>query len=172
MLTQREYLNTAKKLIGKWGHPAMLKSDDAIGYVAGYIMQADVTFDNNAGTKRSTWRLIRGKYGIRNYINRYLRQQNSIKSLDYCFDEEESTSLGDITPSNRMGIVDAAQVKELTALIMFDPQLRDVQKKCIILFFLAAMSYRQIGEIVGLSYTMVGNHVNHGIRLLRDKYGS
>lgn len=59
--------------------------------------------------------------------------------------------------------------KELTLDNLYDTinQLDEPQQKCVILFYLKKMSYKQIGEQTGYSFEQVKSHIQNGKRNLK-----
>jgi hypothetical protein len=69
------YNDQAKKLICRYGKPEMLKDPENVGMVIHYMVVADETYDPTRGAKKSSWRLTRAIYAIKN-IARKMRSNN------------------------------------------------------------------------------------------------
>jgi hypothetical protein len=69
------YLEQAKAVICKWGQPWMIRDNDNVGLVAYYMMIADQTYDPSKGAKKSTWRILRARYALKNIISNRCRKK-------------------------------------------------------------------------------------------------
>jgi DNA-binding NarL/FixJ family response regulator len=76
------YLEQAKAVICKWGQPWMMRDNDNVGLVAYYMMIADQKYDPSRGAKKSTWRILRARYALKNIIsNRVKKKTVSLNTI-------------------------------------------------------------------------------------------
>ena len=76
------YLEQAKAVMCKWGQPWMMRDNDNLGLVAYYMMVADQTYDPSKGAKKSTWRILRARYALKNIIsNRGRKKPVSLNTI-------------------------------------------------------------------------------------------
>ena len=53
----------------------MIRDNDNVGLVAYYMMIADQTYDPSKGAKKSTWRILRARYALKNIISNRCRKK-------------------------------------------------------------------------------------------------
>ena len=60
----------------------MIRDNDNVGLVAYYMMIADQTYDPSKGAKKSTWRILRARYALKNIIsNRCKKKPVSLNTI-------------------------------------------------------------------------------------------
>ena len=53
----------------------MIRDNDNVGLVAYYMMIADQKYDPSKGAKKSTWRILRARYALKNIISNRCRKK-------------------------------------------------------------------------------------------------
>lgn len=170
-LTQREYVETAIRVIGTWGNSMMMRDDDAIGYVASFMMMADVNYDPNKNKTRSSWRLERAKFAIMNYKHRRMRYAR------YSLDHEKivggrALKFSDMIADERNSVESKTQLSEMVEIINVAGFLSERQKRCLVMHYVERKTYRVIGEELGISHQSVKLDVDLAVKRLREKYAS
>lgn len=158
------YLLMAQKIIKKYANKEraglcnqMLKSEDAISDVAYMMMRADWAFDPTKGSSRNTFRVRNGIHAIQIY----LRNQNSSKNKEYIPIDQ----VYEVKPEE-------AEVKEKPEVtrvnfLMKHTNLNDMQRKIIQLHYYEGLTYREIGQQLGISDRAAHQTLHRALRKLR-----
>lgn len=165
------YLQSAHKAICKWGNTAMLKDEDTIADVAYMMMRADEKFDGRGTVTghRMSW----AKFGILNAITKYNKKKSqNIQSLDVDVQvgDGRSTSLHERVADDKTGCAEDEYLKaNLVETINETETLRDREKVALIRYFLYGDTYKEIGNLDGITPEAVRQNINSGLVKLRDR---
>ena len=159
------YNNQAKKLICRYGKPEMLKDPDNIGMVIHYMVVADETYDPTRGAKKSSWRLTRAIYAIKN-IARKMRSNNIKKrTMSINFDMGDGTELWEIIETQRSVEKEEVDLKTVVEKSMLNEQ----QRECITMY-IDGDTMLQIGKKLGLSKQRISQVINKGVDIMKETF--
>ena len=108
-LTLHEYLDSARKMLCKHGYDH--NDEDAVAYVAYYMMRADERYDGTTGT-RIGFRAINAKFGMMNYYNRQKKQSYSLYTQ-----LSDNMEVIDTVPNDELSVEDQCQFNEIIEYI-------------------------------------------------------
>lgn len=158
MLTLNEYLKISKQFIKKHGYAKMINDDDAIAYVANYLMVADNRYNNKFGNIEG-FRAMYGKYGIKNWIARYYKNKN--KHVVNMSEEMESAIK---SSENVFGNI------EFNELHDYIQTLPEVQRDTIHMYFYEEKTLREIGKVYGITPEAVRLRLKVILKHLKEKF--
>lgn len=157
MLSQREYLALAKKVIKQSGRLNLLKDDEAIGEIVSYIMRADIKFDPEKGMQAHNWRLLNGRYGVQVYMNKRGKKPPSI-------------SLEDVAPASNAGIMDGLYINEIYQILEKDESITEREREIFKDRHMEQMSLRQIGSKHNLTHERIRQILSGVYTKIRSHY--
>lgn len=161
------YLNLAEATIKRYGgkyKKFLVNSEDAIAYVAMYIMMADLKFIEGKGMSKKSWRIAQALYGISNYLTRTTKSK---KSGFTSFEGEEYVSYK--TPeSELMG----EEQNDKTIEMLFKSGLKEREAQVVKMRIWDNMTLNEIGKEYGISKQMTGMIYNRAIKKLEKLWNA
>ena len=169
------YLKNAENAIRKFAKGTkLIKNEDAIAFVARFMMDADSRYDEKTGT-REGFRWKYAEYAVKSFINRD-RKKRKMLSINATFKNSTYDSRGsslekiltkDIIPhnSNNSAIPDVIQ------LINNAPYLNDRERNCILAKFVDSKNYQEIGDSLGITRERVRQIIDKAIYKVRKNCG-
>jgi len=156
MLDLSEYLKIARKIIKKHGFCRMLDDEDAISYVATYIMKADARYNGKFGTIEG-FRFMWGKYAIKNWINRFIKNKKYVNMPEGASENVKSSEcvMTNITTNEILEYIDK-----------MPPEKRDIIK----MYFFDRMTLREIGDKVGVTGERVRQRIDATLSHIKEKF--
>lgn len=167
------YLETAKRAIGRWGHPSMKLSEDAISDVAYMIMRADQKFDGRGDLKG--FRMYYARCGILKLITKYNRDKHRLNtvSLDTSYSGMgENSSLHEFLADGHAEPCDQYEIDNVIDMVNSAKSLRDREKRCVVRYNLYGDTLEQISSVEGITKEAVRLNVLSGIKKLREELNS
>jgi RNA polymerase sigma factor (sigma-70 family) len=178
-----EYLMLSRQMIARFAPPnfrrAMLRSEDAIDYVAHKLMRADWEYDEGRKVKANTWRTYRGRKAIQHYLMRSCKADpDDPKVISHNHDRDQdlnpvllrkgarpakASPLAKDDPSNFEDREHEAYVID-KLLSLLTPKQRD----CVTLHFLDQLTTQQIASQLGITRQGVEQNINRAMRWLRQ----
>jgi RNA polymerase sigma factor (sigma-70 family) len=167
MLPLYNYLNTAEKVINKYAprhlRKSMLRSEDAVSYVANYMMKGDWTYDKSKTPKPSTRRISYGIFGVIEYCKNISKKRHT-RSLDS----------GERPMSNFLAAYTAkydhndVKSRYLSNLMMV---LTPAERRCIDMHFFQNMSISEVAKQLNIKQQAVQQSIKRGIESMRGAAG-
>lgn len=156
-MTLEDYLMLARKLIKTHGPRKMLFDNEAVGYVASYLMKADINFNNNGNIYG--YRKACGKFAIMNWIDRNIkrdkkRKQVSITNMDL--------------PCNDNVFNNVAFNEILDFIETMKPKHKDVLKS----YYFEKKTLNEIGNTYGITREAVRLRLQKSISLIKEKFNA
>lgn len=155
--TPQKYIEIAKRMIKTFAPnytaKRMLRSEDAISYVAFHIMKADWKWDANRGRTRNSYRNQCGIWSIKLY-NYMIAKEPYIISLNRLVGD---TPLYELIPDRKTKtplayILQQEEAQELVDAMEF---LSQREKDILEAYYVDRQSYRNIGQKQNLTYERV-----------------
>lgn len=166
MLTVEQYHDLARGIISRWAPPhvkkRLLRSEDAVAYVAHNIMMADWGYQPDKSSIK-TYRGARGKYAIKDYLDGLTKQYYYENLYD------ADTDLVDITcppPSHGLEMTERYQDIRHTLSDLLK-KLPAMKRICVIMYFIQQKSTQDIGRIFGVSQEWARENIRQGIEEMR-----
>lgn len=168
MLSLAEYLQTAEKLLRR---KSLKISDEAVGYVATYLMRADTSYKPTIGT-REGWRIYYGHFGVLNWIRK--AGNKSECSLDYEDHKGKSYNLMDLIPDNQPSVPNQVHYKNFWEDVE-RVRLTLKERNALNHRYLEDLTLEETGKKMGVSRQRVSQLLNKAHEKikhdLRGKYG-
>ena len=146
------YHNIAKKYLSKHRYFYLLNNDDAITDIAHYMMLADHKYDNHTGSIEG-YRSLYARYGLLHYWRTQKKNTNNI-NMDLC----QIASRSD----------DTFDVKDF--LSYAQKRLDHMRYKCLKLYFVGGLKYREIAIIIDRSLERVRQLIKESIPKIRGYF--
>ena len=156
MLTLDEYLRISKSIIKKHGYSKMLKDEDAISYVATSLMKADSKYNGTYGSIEG-FRGLYGRYAIKNWIDRYVKNKKTInitENMAFCLKSIDST-FGNVALNEILGYIDTLPIH---------------QKDAISMYFYEKMTLQEIADKTGITRQGISLRIRTAINKIREKF--
>jgi RNA polymerase sigma factor (sigma-70 family) len=165
-LTLNEYLNGAKKILSIYGYKHHIKDDDAISFVAYYMMKADNTWDGKSSS-RNTWRFNQARYAILKLKNKHRKQKEKKEiSLYTPIGKDSNSMLCDTIADNRThNEYDFNEVIKTA-----ERKLSSTQFKCLKMYFCENMNMEEVGNKLGITKQAVSLNIQQAKKALRREY--
>jgi RNA polymerase sigma factor (sigma-70 family) len=164
-LTLDEYLLGARKILNLYGYKCHKNNDDAIAFVAYYMMKADQTWDGTSSAK-TTWRFNQARYAILKLKNKHKKQRRLV-SLNKVINEKDNrkTFLSDIISDNKEKFD-----KDLFSEIIHEAHkhLSKRQLECITMYYIDGLNLEETGQKLGITKQAVSLHVKNAIEKLKN----
>ena len=164
-----EYLKGAQKILSIYGYKCHINDDDAISFVAYYMMKADQTWDGKSSS-RDTWRFNQAKYAILKlktaHRKRKARREISLfmpigkmgdRDIFLCNTIEDKKSTNHIQKSFEE-VLNVAKNK-----------LTETQFKCISMYYCENTTMQDVGNKLGITKQMVSLHIKNAEKVLRHE---
>ena len=166
-LTLEEYLLGAKKILNIYGYPCHKKDDDAISFVAYYMMKADQTWDGVSSSK-TTWRFNQARYAILKLRAKYRKQKKHI-SLNKVISEKAGRSiiLSDVIADQKTKAKDSFELAEVMNLI--EQKLSDRQKECVLMYYVDGLNLEEVGKKLGITKQAVSLNIKKSIEKIKNE---
>lgn len=165
-LTLSEYLLGARKLLNLYGYNIHKNDEDAISFVASYMIKADQTWDG-VSSNRDTWRFNRARYAIMKLKTKY-RTRKRLVSLSTVVSKkgEKEIKLSDIVESrkDRDFIVPFNDIISRAKNILTPRQF-----DCIFFYYSDQLKMEEIGQRLGITKQAVSLHIKNAIKVLKDE---
>lgn len=149
MTSLYEYLHDAKKIIKNKKQHHLLKDEDAIAYVAHFLMLADNRF-NGKGDIRG-FRYMYASFGLKNYI-RKLQKKRKHAALHHNILHNK--------------VQDIIEIEDLSNLL--DP----LQREIFIKFFIEKWQIKDIAEECNVTSNVVRDRLRKIKRIIQEHYQS
>ncbi len=173
--TLDEYIEIAHKCIhyavyDKILARELIASEDAISYIANYMMMADWRYNDTGHKQQKNFRFQAGIYGIMVYIRSATNGKNT-KYLDvykyYQFEKIGGIGIEDrrIKPSYR-ALVDKENLYLLKKVIK-KSKLTDIQKDAIVSHFLQNEAHYEIANRWGVTRQGISDSIKKGLEKIR-----
>jgi RNA polymerase sigma factor (sigma-70 family) len=156
---------------------SLLRSEEAIGTIIGYILTAKEQWEEGKGMTLSSYVLEYAKYGVRHYVSRVMPKENQHISLDVRGNdflgvvsianrEEEESPLEQLILEENGG--PAARVCQMFEKVNFS----STQKKCMTLVYCEDLTPSEAARRLGVSRQLVDQTVKACLAKLRKVYDS
>ncbi len=160
-----EYIDVARKIISKYGTLQMLRDDDAISYVANFIMTYDDRF-NALPDKGSIegYRYMNGKFGIKKWLSKKKKRKEF--SLESYYNNRTGGNFKYDIESSENTIQNVYLNEILTAIDKLNDRDRDFVK----LYFFENKTLEEISLAHDLSKERVRQIIKSALELIRVKF--
>lgn len=171
ILPLSEYIKIAKKTIGKFASPSvaneMLKSEDAISFVADHLIKGTLRWKADGGRTLYSYLNQCAIWAIQRWIlNVKVERKNAAVSLDSPIDDEGNTMYNFV--ENDIGRVHASNVS--FEEIIDRECLNETQKTCLKMKFVEGMTYRAIGTVLNKTGSRIEQIVSAALAKLKKEY--
>lgn len=154
-----EYIDIAKKVISKHGVSQMLKDEDAISYVASFMMKYDERYNPAIGSIEG-YRSKNGQYGIKKWL---LRKKNKDISLDF---EYGDSNLHSQIPSTENTLNNVYFNEVLNEIEKLDER----KQNCIKLYYFENKTLDDISQIYLLTKERIRQIIKSALEEVRLKF--
>jgi RNA polymerase sigma factor (sigma-70 family) len=165
-LSMNEYLVLASKMLSKYGYRCHRNDEDAIAFVAHYMMQADATWDSTK-SEQVTWRYNQAKYAIMKLKTKE-RTKRKLVSLhtEVKTNGSKTVSLHELLPGKTSKVP-----SEQFVSVMDQAQnlLTDKQLQCLTLYYMESLTLDAIGQQLKISKQRVCQHIHKAIEILQNE---
>lgn len=179
-----QYLKLAKSVICRFSHRRisneMLKSEDAISFVAENMIMGDWRYEQERGCSQDNYRIKCAIWAIRDYISRsktrnnyrhisldqkHAQQHYKSKCLiDMLVDEKQTNPLDNVIYKEHQ-----TQLKQKVKQLLNNYGLSKCQKTCIKMRYLDEMRVQDIAKKLNVSRQAVQQNIKKGIDKLQQK---
>lgn len=157
-----DYLKIARKIISKYG-PSLLRDEDAVAYVANYIIKADIKYDGKTGSKEG-FRCLSARYAIKNWINRNIK--NKPKSISIDADGGNGSPIKDKIDS----FESTTDNVELNEILDFIDTLNENEQKVLKMYYFESMSLKEIGQSLNLTHEAIRQRIKKALCKIKEKF--
>ena len=179
MMSLKEYTDIAKRCIGHFASSdlaaQMLKSEDAISFVAEHLMMATCRYDATRGRTVRSYHNQCAIWAIQNWVarirkttdyeilslNKELREEGAAREMYQVIEDERPLPLNEIEREENM---------ERVSQLLSSPALSKMERECISMKFLQEMSATEIAEDMGVNRKLVYTSIQKGVAKLREFY--
>lgn len=158
------YLKNAQNAIRKFGNLRMSLDEDAVAYVANYMMRADQKYDGKTGTREGyRWRWA--KYAVMNFSRTYKKKYNTI-SIDSINNNDCKMSDNltlDKIPKNNNNLY----ISDIIETIREADYLTDREKSCLFGKYVDDKTLQEIGDNIGTTRERVRQVIEKAIYKIR-----
>lgn len=181
------YVQLAQKTISKFGGPIskeMIKSEDAISFVANAIMMGDWRWEKNRNEdekKQKTLYSYRNQcaiWAIKTYVTKKFNDKSKPQpiSMSHSVDNNDDYLVGDLVQDNRQQtplsiLIDQEDSEISTNLInkLFESEIiSDKQKDQLKMYYLHNMTLEKIGNHYGVTREAVRQNIKSAIAKIRE----
>lgn len=172
-LTMEQYLDGARNILARYsGSPNVVNNEDAIAYVAEYMMRADSRYKPEIGDRdgfRGHW----GRFGVMNWIKRSQNKKAIKYSLDYSYDEDGDNNLEliNLIPDKKQNTEHKIEAIDIVETVRYSNRINDRQRTCILEYYVNNHSRQTIANIIGISQQSVDNNIKSGLRKIKYQMG-
>jgi len=172
ILPLSEYIEIAKKTIGKFASPSvaneMLKSEDAISFVTDHLIKGTLRWKADGGRTLYAYLNQCAIWAIQRWIlNIKVARKNAAVSLDTPIDDEGGTMYSFVENGNgNVSINTGPSFDE----IIDKECLNETQKTCLRMKFVEGMTYRAIGTALNKTGSRIEQIVSTAIAKLKKEY--
>lgn len=165
-LTLDEYLTGASKLLSLYGYNCHKKDEDAISFVASYMMKADQTWDGHSSS-RDTWRFNQARFAIMKLKTKY-RNRKKLVSLNTVINHKGNR---DVILSDVIEDRNNYETIENFNEIMYRAKqnLSSKQFECLSLHYVDGMTLDKIGDKLGITKQAVSLHIIKAVQKLKNE---
>lgn len=154
----KDYLDLACKVINKYGDRTMLKSEDAISYVAEDLIKADNKF--NGQGDRLQWMVYCAKFSVLRWRSR------GVKYGDISLDDAINRDSIEIQSSKAFN--SDLESRDIINQIESAKFISDNQRHCVLNYYLQGMTHQEIGNELGMSKEAVRQNIKNGLEKIRQ----
>lgn len=165
-LSMNEYLVLADKMLAKYGYRCHKNDEDAIAYVAHYMMNADATW-NGDKSSQLTWRYNQAKYAIMKLKTKE-RSKRKLVSLnsEVKTNGSKTVSLHELLP----GKAPKVQNEQFVSVMQ---QAKDLltpkQLQCLTMYYMDSLTMEAIGAQLSISKQRVQQHLHKALEILKNE---
>lgn len=164
-----DYLDVAKKVIGRFSSPSvakmMLNDEDAIAFVANHLMNGTLRWKPDGGRTLYSYLNQCGIWAIKRWmLNKKVSNKYKEVSLDSAIDDDGNTMYKFVANKDSTMLDDGFE-----DLINKD-FLNPTQKECLRMKFVEGMTYRAIGSKLNKSGSRIEQIVTTALSKLRKEY--
>jgi RNA polymerase sigma factor (sigma-70 family) len=181
MYSMKEYIDIAKRCIAHFASRdlkrQMLKSEDAISFVAEHLMYATCRWEQEKGRTLRSYHNQCAIWAIQNWMSR-LSNARDLKSLNFEVTEEGKdgrVQFYEIIEDKRdlsFSDVKNEEMRNEIKSIIADSSLNDMEKRCVINRFIDHMKVKEIACEINKTDKFVYNIIDRAIKKLRRSCGS
>jgi RNA polymerase sigma factor (sigma-70 family) len=170
-----KYHELARRIIGKFApasyKTSMLASEDAIDFVAHFIMRGDWGYEQERDVKIETWRGIHGKQGVLLYIKAVSRHRRD-QALELVTGDDQGNQDEEVSTDPKAIEAQTAHINReieqetrdlITGLLN---ALAPVQRACISLHYLDGVSHANVAKQLNITREGVRKSIKEGIKKL------
>lgn len=157
-----EYLELAKLTInahGKSFKRFLLSSEDAISYVAQFMMYADLKWKPGAGSSQNTWRIQHGIHGIQIFLHRAKKNKRHLHILP---EEEHKVEL-----DNQLDTIIHEEEKETMWELLDQIPLTEKERR-VLIYKMDGGSLTQLAKQDGVSKQSVSQLYRKAIKKVEN----
>ncbi len=189
MFTLPEYLNQAEAIVRTFASKTHLKhildNDDAMAFVAYWLMLADRRYEEGRGTKQSSYRVNTGRFAIKRYLYRRFqlshleKMKQYLSSMSYSglsWDKYYHRGKKNVKYDKLMvhKKTDAhrrhdSDLSEGVLEMLKDKSLTSRESLAIHKVYLEGYTQEEVGKQLGVSKSCIGWYLKTGIGKLRVK---
>jgi len=172
ILPLSEYIEIAKKTIGKFASPSvaneMLKSEDAISFVTDHLIKGTLRWKADGGRTLYAYLNQCAIWAIQRWIlNMKVARKNAAVSLDTPIDDEGGTMYSFVeNTNNNISTHTGPSFDE----IIDKECLNETQKTCLRMKFVEGMTYRAIGTALNKTGSRIEQIVSTALAKLKKEY--
>lgn len=160
------YLKNAENAIRKFaGGTRLIKDEDAIAFVARFMMDADCKYDGKTGT-REGFRWKYAEYAVKTIISRRKNKKKTISintergDDGFKFENSLTRDKASNNPNNNI-------IPDVIHLVNNAVYLNDREKGCIKANFIDAKNYQEIADDLGITRERVRQIVDKALYKIR-----
>ncbi len=193
MLTLPEYLHQAEAIIKRFAPKGdithILSNEDAVSYVAYWLMLADWRYEKGHGTIQSSYRVNTGRFAIKRYLNRrfvlsgknskkkyfsecilypmgvklFLRWESRYRNIEHIAQQVHQK-----TKTPYENVSNAEFMKSILEMLK-DPSLTPRESLSIRRVYLEGYTQEETSKQIGVSKSCIGLYIKNGITKLRER---
>ena len=179
MLSLDEYLNIAKKCIAYFANrdlrSQMLKSEDAVSFVAEHLMSATCRWSPDKGRTLRSYHNQCAIWAIQNWMSRLAKTREVLSINKEIGGDDDTCQLYEILEDKRDLSFSETKYQEMRTEIrsMIDGSgLSEMEKDCLTKKFLDHMSVKEISKDINKVDKFVYNIIQRAIKKLRKSCGT
>jgi RNA polymerase sigma factor (sigma-70 family) len=174
MFSLDEYLSIAQKCIAHFANrdlrTQMLKSEDAISFVAEHLMFATCRWSPQRGRTLRSYHNQCAIWAIQNWVSRLAKTKDILSIHKDLNDDESSLQLYEILEDKRdLSFSDTKhrEKREEIRLIIDKSKLSQVEKACLVKRFLDHMEVKEISKDISKGEKFVYSIIDRAVKKLR-----
>ena len=164
-LTLNEYLLGARRILNLHGFRCHRNDEDAISYVASYMMKADNTW--NGTSSRNTWRYNQALYAIKHLKAKYRKQKRMVSLSKVVQSKGREITLADMIEAKPQH---NCQEQFNDLLSYAKTILTDLQFVCLKMYYADHMTLEQIGNKFGVSKEAIRQNIERAIKNIKNEH--